>query len=412
MIIVATNSCNFTIKTWDNKNDFIPCAKKTKARTRTGGEGMSDFKRQLDDNKISEKLHQRSLQGNQQAQKEQQKPPTWMAKVVVSVAILAVIGFIALSFGEMDAHQKQASTIMDKGSFSPQFYWLIAIALMIVSVIVIRRAVKKGMNQKLGIVSCVMIVLMLGNSALFMQNQLAKPITVPLVHDFFSGNSTHDFQIRYLTNKTDQRSVRYLQAGGLTLRALYSDETRRNNVFYYSTDTSEEGRYQLMRSVFFQGNTEEMQALIDSDEVFLVLEDGEKLPTTLQIDFDARHGQMLKEDTYMPENNINDGTMGRTGVMEIDAVFDEIYIPKMLEDYVAFEKMVVDNETYLGTDFPVAVQKGQLVTLFFTGDKTPIDVNTMLGVRGPSGLFPIWIYSKAEMDVQKIREELARHDGS
>lgn len=373
---------------------------------------MSDFKRQMDDIKIPENLHQRSLQGIQQAQKEQRKPRNWLPKVVAMVVTFAAVGFIFLSVGERETHQQQASTLFEKSSFPPQFYWLIAIALMLVTIFAIRRAIQKGMNQRLGMVSGVIMVLMLGNSAVFLQNQLAKPMTVPLVHDFFTVNETHDLQIRYITNKNDQRSVSHLQAGELTLQALNRNETKENDVFYYPTDTSEEGRYQLMRSAYFQGNTEEMQALIDSDEVFLVLDDGEKLPTRLQIDFDVQHGQLLKEDTYMPENNMNDGNMGRRGVMDSDAVFDEVYMPKMLEDYVAFEKMVVDKETYLEGDFPVAVKKGQLVTLFFTGDKVLIDVNTMVGVRGPSGLFPIWIHSKADMHVQKIREEIVRHDGA
>lgn len=373
---------------------------------------MSNFKRQMDNIKIPENLHQRSLQGIQQVRKEQRKPRNPMPKVVAIVVTFAAIGFIALSVGEREAHQQQASTLMEKGSFPPQFYWFIAIVLMFVTVFAIRRAIQKGMNQKLGIASGVMTVLMLGNSAFFLQNQLTKPITVPLVHDLYAGNAAHDFKIRYIINKNDHRSVSYLQAGELTLKALYREETQENDIFYYPTDTSEEGRYQLVRSAFFQGNTEEMQALINSDEVFLVLDDGEKLPTTLQIDFDAQHGQMLKEDTYMPSNNINDGNMGRTGVMEQDTVFDEVYIPKMLEDYVAFEKMVVDRETYLEVDFPVAVKKGQLVTLFFKGDQTPIDVNTMVGVSGPNGLFPIWIHSQTDMNVQKIREEIERHDGA
>ncbi|KOS69011.1 hypothetical protein AEA09_10955 [Lysinibacillus contaminans] len=371
---------------------------------------MSDFKRQLDDIKIPENLHQRSLQGIQQAQKEQRKPRNWLPKVVAMVVTFAAIGFIALSVGEREEQQQQASDFMGKSPFSPQFYWLIAIVLMVVSIIVIRRAIKKGMHQKFGIASCVMLVLMLGNSALFLQNQLTKPVTVPLVHDFFGGNVAHALEIRYIINKNDHRSVRYLQAGELTLQALHRDELQKEDVFYYPTDTSDEGSYQLIRSAFFQGNTEEMQVLIDSDEVFLVLDDGEKLPTTLQIDFDFHYGPILKEDTYMPESNI-EGNMGRTGVMERDVVLDEVYIPKMLEGSLAFEKMVVDKVTYLKSDFPIVVKKGQQVTLYFTGDKAPIDVNTMVGVRGPNGLFPIRIYGKADMGVTKLREELLRHDG-
>ncbi|MFJ7734697.1 hypothetical protein ACIQ2D_00030 [Lysinibacillus sp. NPDC097287] len=373
---------------------------------------MSDFNRQMDDIKVPENLHQRSLQGIQQAQKEKRKPQNWLPKVVAMVVTVAAVSFILLSAGGRNGYQQQASTFIEKSSFSPQFYWLIAIALMLVTLFAIRRAIHKGMNRKIGIASGFIMVLMLGNSALFLQHQLVRPITVPLVHDLFAGNAAHDLEIRYIINKNDHRSVSYLQAGELTLQALYRDETKKNDVFYYPNDASEEDRYQLMRSAYFQGNTEEMQALIDSDEVFLVLDDGEKLPTTLQIDFDVQHGQMLKADMYMTENNMNDGNMVRTGVMESDAVFDEVYMPKMLEGNVALEKMVVDKVTYLEANFPVSVKNGQLVTLFFTGVKTSVDINTMIGVRGPNGLFPIWIYSKADMNVQKIREEIERHDGA
>ena len=372
---------------------------------------MSDFKRQLDDIKIPEKLHQRSLQGIQQVQKEQRKPRNWLPKVVASVVTLAAIGFIALSAGERNVRQQQASTLIEKSPFSSRIYWFIAIVLMLVTVFAIRRAIQKGMNQKLGIATCVIVVLMLGNSALFLQNQLAKPITVPLVHDLYAGNATHDLQISYMTNKTDHRSVSYLQAGELTLLARYYDKSQKNDVFYYPLDTLEEGNHQLLRSAYFVGNTEEMQALIDSDEVFLVLDDGEKLSTSLQIDFDSKHGTLLNEGTHMTQGNI-DGEVSRTVVIEQDTVFDEVYLPKILESSITFEKLEVDKVVYTEADFPLAVKKGQQVTLFFKSNKAPMDINTMIGVRGPNGLLPIWIYSKAEMDVQKIREGLEQHDGS
>ena len=267
------------------------------------------------------------------------------------------------------------------------------------------------MNQKLGIASSVIIVLMLGNSALFLQNQIAKPMTVPLVHDFYGGNSTHDLQIRYITNKNDQRSVSYLQAGELTLQALYRDESDKKEVFYYPSDILEEGSHQLIRSAYFLGNTKEIQALIDSVEVYLVLEDGEKLPTTLQIDFDSKRGTLLNEGTFMSQGS-SDGQSSRKVIMEQDTVFDEVYLPKGLEGSITFEKLVVDRVVYTEADFPVVVNKGQQVTLFFKGNKTSVDVNTMVGVRGPNGLLPIWIYGKADLEVLKINEERMRHDGS
>lgn len=371
---------------------------------------MSDFKRQMDDIKIPENLHQRSLQGIYQAQKEQKKPRNWLPKVVASVVTLAAVGFIVINAGERDARQQPASMIMGKSQFSPQFYWLLAIALMIVCIFVIRRAMKKGMNQKLGIGSCVIMVLMLGNSAFFLQNQLEKPITVPLVHDFVTGNESHDLQISYMINKNDRRSVSYLQAGELTLLARTYDKSQKNDIFYYPSDTVEEGNHQLLRSAYFVGNTEEMQALIGSDEVFLVMDDGEKLQTTLQIDFDSKYGIVLTT-ALMTQSNSDGEEQGRF-VLQQDAIFDEVYIPKMLEGAVTFEKMIVDKKTYLEADFPVVAKKGQEVTLYFKNDKATMDMKTIVGVRGPNGILPIWIYSKAEMDVKKIREEGMQRDGS
>ena len=75
---------------------------------------MSNFKRQLDDIKIPESLHQRSLQGIQQAQKEQRKPRTWLPKVVASIVTFAAIGFIVLNVGERDTRQQQASILTEK----------------------------------------------------------------------------------------------------------------------------------------------------------------------------------------------------------------------------------------------------------------------------------------------------------
>lgn len=371
---------------------------------------MNNFKKQMDAIKIPENLHKRSLQGIHQAQKEQKKPSNWLPKVVAAIVTFASIGFIALSVGERETRQQTANSIIGTSEIPPQFYWLLAAALMILCVFVIRRAIQKGMHQKLGIISCVIILLMLGNSAFFLQHQLAKPMTVPLVHDLFAGNATQDLQISYMTNKNDHRSVRYLQAGELTLMARYYDESQKDKRFYYPMDTIKEGHHQLLRMAYFVGNTEEMQALIDSDEVFLVLDDGEKLETKLQIEFDSQHGTILT-NAQMTEGYSNGEEQGRFELQQ-DAVFDEVHIQELLKGVVSFEKMIVDHETYTESDFPVEVKKGQQVTLFFKMNKAPMDIQTIVGVRGPNGMLPIWIYSKAQMDVKKIREELARHDGA
>lgn len=371
---------------------------------------MSNFKKQLDNIHIPESLNKRSLQGIQQAEKERRKPQNRVPKLVALVVTIAAVSFIALNVGEKDTHQQQTGTVIEKSAFSPQFYWLIAAVLTVVTGLVIRAAIRKGMNKKLGIASGVIIVLLLGNSAVFLQNQLAKPITVPLVHDFFAGNGAHDFAIRYIVNKNDHRSVSFLQAGELTLQALYPDETKGNDLFYYPTDISEEGRHQLMRGAYFQGNTEEIQVLIDSDEVFLVLDDGEKLATSLQIDFDSKYGPLLNENTYMSQGS-NDGENSRTVIIEQDTVFDDVYLPKILESSVTFEKLEVDKVVHTEGDFPVAVKKGQLVKIIFKIDDASMDINTMVGVRGSNGLLPIKVFRKATIDLKKIREEIERHDG-
>ena len=370
---------------------------------------MNHFKKQMNGIKIPNNLHERSLQSMHQAQKEQKKPTNWLPKGVASIITFAAIGFIALHVGEREIRQQTASNMLGTSEIAPPFYWLFATSLMILCMVVMRYAIGKGMHRKLGILSCVIIFLMLGNSAFFLHNQLAKPITVPLVHDLFAGNATHDLLIRYIVNKNDHRAVSYLQAGELTLMARSYNQPQTGEPFYTPADTLQEGNHQYLRAAYFVGSTEEMQALIESDEVFLFLDDGEKLETKLQIEFDSQYGTILTT-ANMTRGNSDGEEQGRF-VLEQDAVFDEVYSQELLKGVVSFKKMKVEEETYTELDFPVAVEKGQQVTLFFKVNKAPMDLQTNVGVRGPNGILPIWIHHKADMDVKKIREELARHDG-
>ena len=364
----------------------------------------------MDEIEIPETLHKRSLQGVHQAQKEQIKPFNWMPKVVATIVTFAAIGFIALSVGERYISQQTASNRIVTSEIAPQMYWYLAVALMIVCIFFVWLAIGRGMNRKLGVISCVMMALLLGNSAFFLQNQLKKPIVVPLVHDLYAGNETHDLQISYMTNKNDHRSVSYLQAGELTLMPRYYDESQKEAFFYYPADTLKEGNHQLLRFAYFLGSSEEMEALMASDEVFLVLDDGEKLETQLKIDFDSRHGTDLT-DAIMTQGNSNGQRQGQF-VLQQDALFDEVLMDELLKEVVLFEKMEVDQEIYTESDFPVEVKTGQRVTLFFKVNQTSVDLQTIIGVRGPNGILSIPIHLKAQMDVKKIREELVRHDGS
>ena len=371
---------------------------------------MSNLKKQMDEIKIPETLHKRSLQGIHQAQKEQKKPSNWMPNVVASIVTFAAIGFIALSVGEREISQQTMSSSFVTSEIAPQMYWYLAVALLIVCMFFVRLAIGRGMKRKLGVISCVIMAFLLGNSAFFLQNQLDQPIVVPLVHDFYAENETHDLQISYLTNKSDHRSVRYLQAGELILMARYYDESQKNGLFYYPTDTLKEGNHQLLRFAYFVGSSEDIEVLIKSDEVFLVLDDGEKLATQLNLQYDSRHGNVLT-NAIMTKGNSNGEKQGQF-VLQQDALFDEVFMDELLKEVVFFEKMEVNQKFYAESDFPVEVKKGQRVTLFFKVNQTPMDLQTTIGVRGPNGILPISIHSKAQMDVKKIREELVRHDGS
>ncbi|KOS63472.1 hypothetical protein FJQ98_09295 [Lysinibacillus agricola] len=369
---------------------------------------MNDFKKQLDQIDIPKSLHKRSLQGIEQAKKEQQISKRWMPKILTVAVTLAAGGFIALSVGEEhDTRQQQSSSLLDGSLSSPILYWSIAIFLMIMTIFVVKMAIRKGMDKTASIAMGFIMALLLGNSAFYLQNQLPRPITVPLVQDFFSSNESYDFTIHYITNKSDRRFVKYLQANNLTLQARDYGDRENKGISYYPADVTNESSHQFMRAAYFVGNKEEIKTLINSTEVFLVLDDGEKLSTTLRIDFE-HSAKELKG--FIGTSGSYDGDRTATFVLTQDVVLDTVNIPEVLNRSISFTEIKVNEIAYTEKDFPIAVKKGQRVTISFHISETGMDVHAKVGVSGPDGMLPIWIQREASFKITKIREEIERHD--
>jgi len=294
-------------------------------------------------------------------------------------------------------------------TFSPTIYWLCAIGLSLLTAFVVRTAIRRGADKKFVLVLGFIVLLLFGNSAFYLQNQLAQPITVPLAYDLYSGNERHDLTIHYVTNKSDHRAVQYLQAGEVTLFARYYEQPAKDQpMFYYPADVTEQGRYQLMRSAYFIGNKEEMQKLINSDAIYLVLDDGEKLSTTLQLDFDRPADEVAYH--MISSSGSSNGDQQGTFKMMQNAVFDDVFIPEILQGSIDFEEISVNGKTYSVKDFPIVVKEGQLVSISLQSKAIGIDLQTMVGISGPQGILPIWILQKAPFDIRKIKEESLPHD--
>ncbi|KOP80514.1 hypothetical protein AMS59_03785 [Lysinibacillus sp. FJAT-14745] len=365
---------------------------------------MNDFKKQLDQIDIPKSLHKRSLQGIEQAQ---QKSKRWMPKILTVAVTIAAGGFIALSVGEHNTRQQQSSGLLVESLSSPILYWSIAIFLMIMTIFIAKMAIRKGIDNKLSIAMGFIMTLLLGNSAFYLQNQLPRPITVPLVQDFYSNNETYGFTIHYITNKNDQRFVKHLQVDNLTLLARYYGEVENKGILNFPEGVTNEGSHQFMREAYFVGNKEEIQTLIKSKEVFLVLDDGEKLPTTLQINFDHSDKE-LKGFVGTSGSFAGDETV--TFVMTQDVVFDTVNIPEKLNRSISFTEMKVNEIVYTEKDFPIAVKKGQRVLISFKFNDSGMDVHAKVGISGPDGMLPIWMHREASFNIPKIREEIEKYD--
>ncbi|MGE7839674.1 hypothetical protein ACQKNX_02675 [Lysinibacillus sp. NPDC093712] len=331
-----------------------------------------------------------------------------MLKMMAVATTIGVSYLNVLSVGKQEVLYQTHSSL-GLSLFSPTIYWLCAIALMLLTCFMMMKIIQQGANKKLVLAIGFILILMFGNSAFYLQNQLPKPITVPLVHDFYSGNETHDFTIRYLTNKSDHRSVKYLQAGEVTLFAQYNEQPANyQRMFYFPTDVTDQGRYQLLRSAHFIGNKEEMIKIINSDAIYLVLDDGEKLSTNLQLDFNRPTSEVAYD--FISSSVSSNGNQSGAFMMMQDAVFDEVFIPEILQGSVDFKEMNVNGKTYTVKDFPVVVKKGQRVSLSLQSNAIGIDVQMIVGISGAQGILPIWIHRKAPFDIQKIKEESLLHD--
>ncbi|WP_409368989.1 hypothetical protein [Lysinibacillus sp. 38-6] len=292
---------------------------------------------------------------------------------------------------------------------APTFYWLCAIGLSLLTAFVVTTAIRRGADKKFVLTLGFIVLLLFGNSAFYLQNQLAQPITVPLAYDFYSGNERHDLTIHYVTNKNDHRAVHYLQAGEVTLFARYYEQpAQEQSLFYYPADVTEQGRYQLMRSAYFSGNKDEMQKLINSDTIYLVLDDGDKLSTNLQLDFDRPADEVAY--SFVSSSGSNNGNQTAMFRMMQDAVFDEVFIPEILQGSIEFKEIDVNGKTYTTEDFPITVKQDQLISISLQSKAVALDLQKMVGISGPEGVLPIWILREAPFDIDKITEGSLPHD--
>lgn len=207
----------------------------------------------MDQIDIPKSLHQRSLQGIEQAKKEQRKSKSWVPKILTAAVTLAAGGFVALMVGEHHLDNDRASALMSQvENLSPPMYWIFAILCIFITLYISRKKLQVGADQKKTIGVAVVLILMIGNSTLFLQHQLIKPIVVPTVIEG-TNNLQNALEIRYITNKDDRRYVEYLQAEDVQLPIVYYQTEQENlvNGFYYPLDTSQDLRYQNIRLAFF-----------------------------------------------------------------------------------------------------------------------------------------------------------------
>jgi len=64
------------------------------------------------------------------------------------------------------------------------------------------------------------LILLIGNSTIFLQHQLREPVVVSTVIEV-TDSSQNALEIRYITNKYDHRYVKYLQAEDVQLPIVY-----------------------------------------------------------------------------------------------------------------------------------------------------------------------------------------------
>ncbi|MGR6906568.1 hypothetical protein [Lysinibacillus sp. BSL11] len=362
---------------------------------------MNDLKKQMDLIDIPESLHQRSQQGIEQAKKEQYKTKSWVPKIAVT---LAAGGFVALMKGEQHLDNARASALMSQlDNLPPPMYWILAILCVFIILFISR----KKLNQKKTIGVAIVSILLIGNSTIFLQHQLRKPVVVPTVIEV-TDSSQNALEIRYITNKYDHRYVKYLQAEDVQLPIVYDQMEQENlvNGFYYPFDTSQDLLYQNVRLAFFQLDLNTMKKVMASKTVYLVLNDGMKLPAPIH----------FTRETIIDEKQIMNNSYSQSQhdseqiisfILQQDAIFDAFYVPAALEGKILLKEWRLNDQRYTASDFPFSVTKGQRLEMTIQLKEAPLDINTSIGFSGPDGYLTKRLYSQAYFTtnlVKKVRE--------
>lgn len=286
-------------------------------------------------------------------------------------------------------------------------YYCIAMLLIAITISMMIIAIRKGVSKLSVIMFGLIMVLLLSNSAVYVHKQLANPMIVPLVYDFYSDNDTHDFAIHYITNKSDYRKVEYLQAGDVTLWTTSTGDQRKGGYFYYSSDVVNETAHQFMRAAYFSANSTEIQKLLQTKKVYLVLNDGEKLATSLSLKWDDSNQRTVRSIRVSGSSN---GEHSASFESPQDTQIDAVNIPACLKRHTELLELRVNNVAYTEKDFPISVKKGQIVYVSFQTDDSGLDIHAKVSVSGSDAIWPVWIDKKAVLDIQKIKEERQRYD--
>ncbi|WP_244905068.1 hypothetical protein [Lysinibacillus boronitolerans] len=369
---------------------------------------MNNLKKQMDQIDIPESLQQRSLQGIEQAKIEQHKPQPWVPKVLTIAVTLAACVFVAFMVGEQHLGNDRASVLRSQlENLSPPMYWILAILCVCIILFSSRKNLKVGTDQKKTIGVAIVLILMIGNSTIFLQHQLIKPIVVPTVIEV-TDSLQNALEIRYITNKDDHRYVKYLQAEDVQLPIVY-DQTEQTNLvngFYYPLDTSQDLLYQNIRLAFFQLDLNTMKKVMTSENIYLVLSDGMKLPAPIH----------FTRETFIDENQIMNHSYSQSQhdseqiisfTLQQDAVFDAFYVPTSLEDKILLKEWRLNDQRYTVSDFPFSVTAGQRLELMIQFKEDTLDINTSIGFSGPDGYLTKRLYSQAYFTtnlVKKVRE--------
>lgn len=366
---------------------------------------MSDFKKQMDQIDIPKSLHKSSLQGIEQARKEQQKFQRWLPKIITIAVTLAAGSFIALSIEQGGTNNHQASMTLVQEQFSSYIYWGIAILCISIILLITKRKIEAGSDKVKTLGVAAVLILLLGNSALFLQHQLVHPLVIPTSIEV-NKDEKNGFEIRYITNRNDHRYVKFLQADDVILPIAYFTSKQENliNGFYYPYDTYQSLRYQYIRDAYFQADLSVIEKIMASKNVFLILSDDAKIKAPLSLN-------IYKNDNQIPHQSFSvsrdQDEQVISFILEQDAVFDDFYVPSLLENQVILKEFIVNNQPFTSENFPISLKKGQRIELIIQFKDSPFDMNASVGLSGPDGYLLTKVFSKVyftESMVKKVRE--------